>query len=660
MASPGQRSIDGKNLLLLGLVAAAGGTLLVAEGYAGRVSAAFAVYGVVMVSLAAYFATFEVSTRRLIAMAVVAGVGGYLTQVVGATLGGFWSYPPPRHSYGFVPATFVLASLVAYGLTQVWLGPLLRRRIRLGARMANPLIVLAVFALLVTLSRGERARLGTGTAFWLYYGIKLLVCLYLSLRMHTAALVSVLLSGALIGTSAELAGESSGLWAFTGDDGLPPAWLLLGSWPLEVLVHYGLSGVLVHEALIPRERFFREPHIYARRPEHPMTCGERAHRVVSLRGDDKHALLEQALAEAGLAAALERRLAETGRTPATLAVAIKPNFMFMYSERDRSTFTDPALVEHLVDWLRARGYTNLAVVEAQSAYGNYFLGREVDHVASVVGYAPAGRYRIVDLTQDMVPHHFDGPLGDHVVGRTWRDADFRLSFAKNKTHTWAWYTLCLKNIYGALPMQDKIREYHNKRDIYYPTLDLLIAFPVHFGIIDAFVGADGPFGIFADKDPQPTRTIIAGENIVAVDWVGASKMGLDPMVSRYMQLAVQAFGRPRVELVGDASAYPGWRNVPRPLLEFWDNAEESYSFTSTMFSLLNHDYVSPAFPRRPVSRLYLLAERLFSPLGGLVYLAPRVPGGAQHAPGASTPAQEVKEGASAPEPQGALDHGQGT
>jgi uncharacterized protein (DUF362 family) len=623
MVTPVQTTFDRKNLLILAAVVAVGGVLLVAEGYAGRISAPFAIYGLVMAALAAYFAAFEVSTRRLLWLAVIAGAGGYLTQVMGATLGGFWTYPPPHHTFYFVPATFVLASLVAYGVTQTWLGPLLRRVVRTKSRLANPFIVLGVFAALAALSSDARAQ--QGGAFWLYYGGKALVCLYLSARMHTAALLSVLASGALIGTSAELAGSHSGLWTFNTPNGLPPAWLLLGSWPLEVLVHYGLSGVLARESLVPRERYFREPHMYQPRPEHPMWCGERRHRVVSLFGEDKRALLDQALAQADLAGALERRLAATGRTPAALAIAIKPNLMFMYSERDRSTFTDPELVEHLVDWLRARGFTNLAVVEAQSAYGNYFLGREVAHVAAVAGYDPRGRYRIVDLTLEKVAHRFDGPLGDHFVGPTWRDADFRISFAKNKTHTWAWYTLCLKNIYGTLPMQDKIREYHNKREIYYPALDMLAAFPVHFGVVDAFVGADGPFGIFADRDPNPTRTILAGENIVAVDWVGASKMGLDPMVSRYMQLAVQLFGRPEIELVGDGSPYPNWRNVVRPLVEFWDNAEECYSFTNTVFSLLNHDYVSPAFPRRPVSRLYRFVERLLSPLGGFVYQTPSLP-----------------------------------
>jgi len=257
--------------------------------------------------------------------------------------------------------------------------------------------------------------------------------------------------------------------------------------------------VIVRESLVARRGFFREPLLFQHHPEHPMWCGSRAHRVVSVRGDDKLALLDDALARADLAGALERRLAETGRSRDALAIAIKPNFMFMYSERDHSTYTDPVLVEHLVDWLRARGFTNLTVVEAQSAYGNFFFERGVRHVAQVVGYEPRDRYRIVDLTEEMVPHHFDGPLGDHFVGPTWRDADFRISFAKNKTHTWAWYTLCLKNIYGTLPLQNKIREYHYKREIYYPAIDMMVAFPVHFGIVDAFVGATGRSG------SSPTR-----------------------------------------------------------------------------------------------------------------------------------------------------------
>jgi hypothetical protein len=96
-------------------------------------------------------------------------------------------------------------------------------------------------------------------------------------------------------------------------------------------------------------------------------------------------------------------------------------------------------------------------------------------------------------------------------------------------------------------------------------------------------------------------------------------MGLDPMISRYMQLAVQAFGRPHVDLQGDASPYPGWRNVPKPLIDLWDHAEESYGFTNTAFSMMNREFVSDAFPPRPMTRFHRAVAHLLAPLGGIVF-----------------------------------------
>ena len=67
-----------------------------------------------------------------------------------------------------------------------------------------------------------------------------------------------------------------------------------------------------------------------------------------------------------------------------------------------------------------------------------------------------------------------GPaLGVHPVSRVWREADFRISFAKNKTHSYAYYTLTLKNIYGALPLANKFKEYHCSRDIYATAIEYL-------------------------------------------------------------------------------------------------------------------------------------------------------------------------------------------
>ena len=59
--------------------------------------------------------------------------------------------------------------------------------------------------------------------------------------------------------------------------------------------------------------------------------------------------------------------------------------MFMYSTKDPSTYTDPQLIEHLIDRMFDRGYRNLACADARSTYGVFFTNREVKTVARHIG-----------------------------------------------------------------------------------------------------------------------------------------------------------------------------------------------------------------------------------------------------------------------------------
>jgi uncharacterized protein (DUF362 family) len=349
-------------------------------------------------------------------------------------------------------------------------------------------------------------------------------------------------------------------------------------------------------------------------------------RVVVVHGEEKFAALASVLDQTGFDDQVRERARELNVGLAKLRVAIKPNFMFMYSLADRSTFTDPELVLALCDRLRGLGCREIAIVEARSTYGIYFEGRTVQNVAEYIGYQRGdARYRVADLTEEMEPYDYGHRLRHHVAGRTWRDAQFRVSFAKNKTHTWAFYTLCIKNTYGALPMENKLVEYHEKREIEWPTIDALRAFPCHFGLIDAWLSADGQFGIFADKTPPHTRTILGGRNIVAVDWVGASKMGLDPMCSEFMRQAVAAFGKPDVEWIGDPSVYPHWRNVTKAMTEFWDAAEEHHLFTDTVLEAM--DTMDAHFPARPRPWYVRMLRPLFAWLRWFVFKKVRLRGG---------------------------------
>ena len=354
---------------------------------------------------------------------------------------------------------------------------------------------------------------------------------------------------------------------------------------------------------------------------------ERKVRVAAIRDEDKLAALDRVLATTGFDELLEAELAQAAAerqaTRATFSIAIKPNFMFAYDRRDRTTYTDPELVHHLVRHLRACGFERISVVEAQSTYGEYFDHRSVPEVARYLGYDGSAGYRLVDLTEDCdQSREFPPPLGRHPVPRTWAEADLRIAFAKNKTHAYACYTLTLKDIYGALPLANKFKEYHCDRGIDGTTIEYLAAFPVHYGLIDGHLSADGPFGIFADPAPNVTHTMIGGADLVAVDWIGASKMGIDPMISSYMRLAVQRFGKPEIELAegSDASPYRPWLNVPVALALFTTKGLDANYYVGNLFYTSGAQMDESYFTYKDRRRSVLFLRRLTLPVRRALFL----------------------------------------
>jgi uncharacterized protein (DUF362 family) len=327
---------------------------------------------------------------------------------------------------------------------------------------------------------------------------------------------------------------------------------------------------------------------------------------------DKLTALQQAIDNSGFFANVETVLAGSDKSRDQFLIAIKPNIMTASVHEDASpVYTDPELVEYLLDLLRARGFSRLAVVEAHNVYDYSYQGRTVPAVAAMAGYSGDG-YTIEDLTEQKAPWDYGGVLGHHSVGRTWRDADYRISFAKNKTHWQCFYTGCLKNIYGCLPEWDKMKHYHGRRREFFEC-DILIldAFPVHFGFLDAWVSGDGLTGHVRDADPNHTHTIFASENIFALDWIMGLKMSLDPMDNVVIQEAMRRWGSVEATPVGDTTPWHPWRNVRPMTVKLLDIGEEFY-WTSYVLSRALASKQDPRF--KPVSRWQFL-------FGGLQKLA---------------------------------------
>jgi uncharacterized protein (DUF362 family) len=374
-------------------------------------------------------------------------------------------------------------------------------------------------------------------------------------------------------------------WAGWRNEYFPWFLVFLSDFPLFVLLivfylraHTGAIPDPYVTGVVDKERY--KPMLI----DKPVLVGAKETIVSAVRGEDKKDTLDKVLTDSRFFEVLEKYREDSGKKKTDFRIVIKPNFMMTYHKKDCTTYTDPELVEHLVDQLYEAGYTNLTVVESQNTYGNYFKNRDVVSVAKYVAYsadeqgnASDRKYRIVDLTEEAEPYDYQGSFGKHLAAPTWKDADFRISFAKNKTHSFCYFTLTIKNIYGTLPAQNKYLEYHKKREFDWPTIESLKHFPVHFGLVDAWISADGQMGVIADITPQQTMTIIGGEKLVAVDHYGAKLMGLDPYVSRFHKMAVREFGNPesKVKVTSNISQYEDWDNVECLLPELLNVAEEA-------------------------------------------------------------------------------------
>jgi uncharacterized protein (DUF362 family) len=268
-------------------------------------------------------------------------------------------------------------------------------------------------------------------------------------------------------------------------------------------------------------------------------------------GDDKFATLEQALVGADFFAAVTRIAERSGK--ASPRVAIKPNLMgAVAGGHQPGTYTDPELVEALVARLHGIGLGAIDVVE--SRVGDV----AVAGLAAELGYTGEG-YEVVDLSVDTEPFDYGGVIGRHPAGPAWRDADVRVSFAKNKTSWECFYSGAMANLLGCLPEPDKRRAYTGPRHgVWECVRTVLDAFPVHFGIVDAWESRDG-WGVPGRGGMvRATKSVLASPNVVALDWVMGERMDIDPALNPMLQEALHRWGRVSLVRRGDLMDWAAW------------------------------------------------------------------------------------------------------
>jgi Domain of unknown function (DUF362) len=272
---------------------------------------------------------------------------------------------------------------------------------------------------------------------------------------------------------------------------------------------------------------------------------------------------------------------------------------------------------------RGLGCGDVAVVESTNIYDQFYRNRTVHDVAAYFGYA-SPHYRLVDLATEQVPHTYGRGLAQYTIGRTWGDADFRISFSKMRSHAVEMVHLTIGNVEWLGARCDEFlfaeRQAHRETAV----MMLLDDFPPHYALLDGYeVAADGLMGVMGCPNPPSPRRFYAGADALAVDLVAGRHLGLArPNQSRILQAACHWFGDPteRLQVIGVDAPVRGWRSPYHTelttLLSFF--AYPVYQFGPGRGTLLVPEMDERAFPNiHPPGRWVQGTRKLLQILLGL-------------------------------------------
>ena len=297
--------------------------------------------------------------------------------------------------------------------------------------------------------------------------------------------------------------------------------------------------------------------------ENALGSGGRVKVVQGRTVDEKLSLFRRLLEETHLKEQLEERARTLDKPLTELRVAIKPAFMLGYHRRDRSMITDGQLLDELARYVWACGCRDVAVVEGRNIYEEFYGNRSVQEVARYFDIS-SPHFRVVDLSDEQIPHAYFRGMGQYTVGRTWKDADFRISFAKMKSHPVELVHLTIGNLEGIGARCDQFLFAERQADRETATMMLLDEFPPHFSMIDAYEqAADGLVGVMGCPRPATPLRFYAGADAIAVDMVAMRHMGLaDPRDCSTLRAACHWFGDPGNDIKIDGPDEPlrNWRS----------------------------------------------------------------------------------------------------
>jgi uncharacterized protein (DUF362 family) len=222
------------------------------------------------------------------------------------------------------------------------------------------------------------------------------------------------------------------------------------------------------------------------------------------------------------------------------SILLKPNLVRPHPDANPAITTDPRVILALIDLFRQWGAVEVAVGD-NPGYG--LPARKAFELAKLDTWIPEHGGVIVPFDEEP-PLEIDNPnaiVFPHVLlPPAARRYDLIVNLPKLKTHMHTVVSLGIKNLYGFVT--DAQRLDHHRNDLHRKLVEFLYILKPDITIIDGLWALEGQAPLYGNA-VQDMGVLIAGEDIVAVDAVGSSMMGIDPGEVTTTRLAhLEGFG----------------------------------------------------------------------------------------------------------------------
>ena len=276
----------------------------------------------------------------------------------------------------------------------------------------------------------------------------------------------------------------------------------------------------------------------------------------------KSAAFHEFITATNLEEKIRKKTENLGKPVSELQIAIKVSFTMGYHHHDMSPVSDPALLDELVHWLRKKGIQHISVLDVQTLYGNFFKNRSVNEMADYFHFQSAG-YQITDASQDHSDHQYSRGIGIYKISRSWRDADFRITFGKLKSHPMEMALLSIGNLEWLVGNCEDFIFLDKMSERPISTMTLLDEFPPDYALLDAYENIPiGLIGVMGCKRPVAPLRLYGSADALALDTVVMNHIGLKEFHQGSILKTVEYwFGGKytTIEIVGEDTPIKEWK-----------------------------------------------------------------------------------------------------